>query len=35
MVILIPQGDVQDATREPAKYTAIYEFLRECGVKEL
>jgi hypothetical protein len=35
VVILVPEGDVQDATREPAKYTAIFEFLRECGIREL
>jgi len=34
-VILVPEGDPQDPTREPANYTAIYEFLRECGIKEL
>jgi len=34
-VILVPEGDPQDPTREPAKYTAVYEFLRECGIKEL
>ena len=34
-VILVPEGHSQDPTREPANYTAIYEFLRECGIKEL
>ncbi|WNG37446.1 DUF2075 domain-containing protein [Archangium violaceum] len=35
MVIFVPKGDPLDATREPALYDAIYEFLLDCGIGEL
>jgi hypothetical protein len=34
-VIFVPLGDPRDPTREPEKYTAIYDFLRECGIKAI
>ncbi len=35
MVIFVPQGDAGDATRPPAEYDAIDDWLAECGVAEL
>ena len=34
-VIFVPEGDARDETREPASYTAIYDFLRECGIEAI
>ena len=34
MVIFVPRGDAADATRPPADYDAIYEWLGACGVLE-
>lgn len=34
-VIFIPEGDSEDPTREPASYTRIYDFLRECGIEAI
>ncbi len=34
-VIFVPEGDSQDWTREPADYTAIYDFLGECGIEAI
>lgn len=35
MVIFVPTGSYEDATRPPAVYQAIYAFLKDCGVEEL
>lgn len=35
LVVFVPNGDEEDATRTPAVYDAIYEFLRDCGIGEL
>ena len=34
-VIFVPEGDSQDWTRGPVDYTAIYDFLRECGIEAI
>lgn len=35
MVIFVPRGDADDATRPPAEYDAIADWLRACGVPAL
>lgn len=35
MVIFVPPGDQEDATRPPGIYNAIYSYLQECGIPEL
>jgi hypothetical protein len=35
MVIFVPQGDALDATRPPADYDAVFEWLGACGVPAL
>lgn len=35
MVIFVPEGDNNDATRLPEFYNPIYEYLKSCGVQEL
>ena len=35
MVIFVPRGDAGDATRPPAEYDAIDDWLAACGVAEL
>ncbi|MCZ8324398.1 MAG: DUF2075 domain-containing protein [Sphingomonadaceae bacterium] len=35
LVVFLPEGSVEDATRPPAVYDAIYDFLRTCGFQEL
>lgn len=30
-IIFVPRGDRRDATRDPARYEAIADFLRQCG----
>lgn len=35
MVIFVPPGDDEDATRSPAIYNDIYDYLLDCGVPEL
>ena len=35
MTIWVPRGDARDATRDPARYDAIAEFLRSCGITPL
>lgn len=35
MIVWIPQGDPDDATREPSKYLSIWEYLSRCGVKSV
>lgn len=32
MVIFVPRGDAADATRPPADYDAIADWLQACGV---
>ncbi len=34
MVIFVPLGDMQDATRTPAFYADTYEYLKNCGISE-
>jgi hypothetical protein len=35
MVIFVPRGDAADATRPPAEYDAIADWLKACGIPEL
>jgi len=35
MVIFVPRGDAADATRPPAEYDAIADWLTACGIPEL
>lgn len=35
MVIFVPEGSNEDATRSPAVYQAIYAFLKNCGFDDL
>jgi hypothetical protein len=35
MVIFVPRGDAADATRPPAEYDAIAEWLSDCGIASL
>ncbi|MGL5789954.1 MAG: DNA/RNA helicase domain-containing protein, partial [Bacteroidales bacterium] len=35
MVIVVPEGDVEDITRKPEYYDASYAYLRDLGIKEL
>jgi DUF2075 family protein len=35
MVVFVPEGSEDDATREPEVYDAIYAFLVECGLEPL
>lgn len=35
MVLVIPEGDTSDPTRDPAFYDGTYGYLRELGVPEL
>jgi hypothetical protein len=35
MVIYVPRGDATDATRPPADYDAVAEWLSACGITEL
>ncbi|WP_243450709.1 DNA/RNA helicase domain-containing protein [Sandarakinorhabdus glacialis] len=35
MIIFVPPGDAEDATRPPAEYDAIYNWLGDCGATEL
>lgn len=35
MVIFVPEGDESDSTRPPAYYDGIYNFLKNCGIKDL
>lgn len=32
MVIFVPRGDAADATRPPAEYDAVADWLQACGV---
>ena len=35
MVIYVPEGDGEDATRSPAFYDGTYEYLGSVGIPEL
>ena len=35
LVVFVPEGSIDDATRHPAAYDAIYNFLLKCGLREL
>uniref|UniRef100_UPI00333FA93F DUF2075 domain-containing protein n=1 Tax=Castellaniella defragrans TaxID=75697 RepID=UPI00333FA93F len=35
MVVFVPKGSNEDATRPPAIYQAIYNFLKDCGFDDL
>ena len=35
LVVFVPEGSTEDATRQPAEYEAIYAFLLACGFHEL
>ncbi|WP_082370097.1 DNA/RNA helicase domain-containing protein [Novosphingobium sp. ST904] len=35
MIVFVPEGSREDATREPAAYGGIYDFLVECGFDPL
>lgn len=35
MVIWIPKGDEQDATRPPKEYDKIFNYLKSCGIPEI
>lgn len=35
MVVFVPKGSQDDATREPVVYDGIYTFLIECGAEPL
>lgn len=35
MVVFVPEGSNEDATRPPAVYQAIYNFLKNCGFDDL
>jgi len=35
MVIVVPPGDVEDATRKPEFYDSTFEYLREIGFRTL
>ncbi|RYL96452.1 DUF2075 domain-containing protein [Sphingobium fuliginis] len=35
MVVFVPEGSEEDATRTPAVYQAIYAFLKDCGLEDL
>ena len=35
MVMVVPKGDPEDPTRNPAYYDSTYEYLKGLGIKEL
>lgn len=35
MVVFVPEGSNEDATRPPTVYQAIYNFLKDCGFDDL
>ena len=35
MVIVVPEGNPEDPTRNPAYYDSTYEYLKEIGIKEI
>ena len=34
MIIFVPKGAEEDATRPPAYYDQTYEFLKKCGLRD-
>ena len=34
MVVFVPEGSEEDATRTPAVYQAIFAFLKDCGLED-
>ena len=35
LIVFVPHGDAQDATRPPAFYDETYAFLVSCGIPEI
>jgi hypothetical protein len=35
MVIVVPEGDVEDATRKPEYYDGTFEYLKSLGIKSI
>ena len=35
LIIFVPEGDIQDKTRDPKFYDGTYEYLLKCGITEL
>ena len=35
MVIVVPEGEVDDPTRDPAFYDPIYDYLSSLGIQEM
>lgn len=35
MIIFVPWGSAEDATRLPAYYDQTYKFLQDCGLRDL
>ncbi len=35
MVIYVPKGDAMDSTRSPEDFDSVYEYLNECGIRDL
>tara|TARA_B100000902_G_scaffold59384_1_gene66368 strand:- start:2474 stop:2740 length:267 start_codon:yes stop_codon:yes gene_type:complete len=35
LIIFVPEGDIQDKTRDPKFYDGTYEYLINCGFDEL
>jgi hypothetical protein len=35
MVIVVPEGDSEDHTRNPKFYNSTYNYLKQIGLKEL
>lgn len=35
MVVFVPEGSSEDATRTPMIYQATYAFLKDCGFEDL
>jgi hypothetical protein len=35
LIIFVPEGDIQDKTRDPKFYDGTYEYLLKCGFSEI
>jgi DUF2075 family protein len=35
MVLVVPEGNAEDPTRNPSYYDSTYEYLKEIGIKEI
>jgi hypothetical protein len=35
MALVVPEGNPEDPTRNPAYYDSTYEYLKEIGIKEI